>query len=49
MAHETVVHRVDAEQATGAVGPLDPALVLDGISESLEAARRWRRDHAPGS
>jgi uncharacterized protein (TIGR03083 family) len=36
MAHETVVHRVDAEQATGAVGPLDPALVLDGIAESLE-------------
>jgi uncharacterized protein (TIGR03083 family) len=36
MAHETVVHRVDAEQATGTVGPLDPALVLDGIAESLE-------------
>jgi uncharacterized protein (TIGR03083 family) len=36
MAHETVVHRVDAEQATGAVGPLDAALVLDGIAESLE-------------
>ena len=49
MAHETVVHRVDAEQATGAVGPLDPALVVDGIAESLEvfaplvaAARRTR-------
>lgn len=52
MAHETVVHRVDAEQARGTVGPLDAALALDGIAESLEvshpswaAARRgpWRR------
>lgn len=36
MAHETVVHRVDAEQATGAVGPIDTELALDGIAESLE-------------
>ena len=33
--NQTVVHRVDAEKATGTVGPLDPALVLDGIAESL--------------
>lgn len=34
MAHETVVHRVDAEQATGrTVGPIDPALAVDGIDE----------------
>jgi len=51
MAHETVVHRVDAEQATGAVGPLDPALVLDGIDESLEvfAPLTVRREEDPST
>jgi uncharacterized protein (TIGR03083 family) len=51
MAHETVVHRVDAEQATGAVGPLDPALVLDGIAESLEvfAPLMARREEDPAT
>lgn len=34
MAHETTVHRVDAEQAVGLpVGPIDPALAVDGIDE----------------
>jgi uncharacterized protein (TIGR03083 family) len=51
MAHETVVHRVDAEQATGAVGPLDPAPVLDGIAESLEvfAPLMARREEDPAT
>ena len=51
MAHETVVHRVDAEQATGAVGPLDPALVLDGIAESLEVfvSLMARRENDPAT
>jgi uncharacterized protein (TIGR03083 family) len=51
MAHETVVHRVDAEQATGAVGPLGPALVLDGIAESLEvfAPLMARREQDPAT
>jgi uncharacterized protein (TIGR03083 family) len=35
-AHETTVHRVDAEQATGQVTPIDPSLAVDGIAESLE-------------
>jgi len=35
-AHETQVHRVDAERATGKVTPIDPAVAVDGISESLE-------------
>ena len=35
-AHETQVHRVDAELATGAVSPIDPAVAVDGISEVLE-------------
>jgi uncharacterized protein (TIGR03083 family) len=34
MAHETTVHRVDAEQAVGRpVGPIPPALAVDGIEE----------------
>jgi len=50
-AGETVVHRVDAEQATGAVGPLGPALVLDGIAESLEvfAPLMARREQDPAT
>lgn len=35
-AHETQVHRVDAELATGAVSPIDPAVAVDGIAETLE-------------
>jgi uncharacterized protein (TIGR03083 family) len=36
MAHETLVHRVDAEQATGRpVGAIDPALGVDGVDEIL--------------
>lgn len=51
MAHETSVHRVDAEQATGAVGPVDPGLALDGIAESLEvfAPLLARRDEDPST
>ena len=36
MAHETAVHRVDAEQASGvAVGAIEPAFGVDGIDEIL--------------
>jgi uncharacterized protein (TIGR03083 family) len=35
MAHETVVHRIDVEQAHGVVTPIDPELALDGIDEVL--------------
>lgn len=35
-AHETQVHRVDAERATGTVTPIDPAVAVDGIAEALE-------------
>src|SRR5439155_1196956 len=30
------VHRVDAEQATGKVTPIDPALAVDGIAEMVD-------------
>ncbi len=35
MAHETAVHRLDAELAAGAPAPLDPALSSDGVDEFL--------------
>jgi len=37
MAHETAIHRVDAESAAGGPGPVEPAeLAADGIDELLE-------------
>lgn len=36
MAQEIAVHRVDAELAAGAAGPIDAALASDGIDEFLE-------------
>jgi uncharacterized protein (TIGR03083 family) len=45
MAHETLIHRVDAEQAQGHVGPIDDALATDGIDEivttMLSGAPSW--------
>jgi uncharacterized protein (TIGR03083 family) len=35
MAHETLIHRVDAEQGHGEVSSIDPALAADGIDEVL--------------
>lgn len=35
MAHETLIHRVDAEQGLGAVSPIDAELAADGIDEVL--------------
>lgn len=35
MAHETLIHRVDAELAHGTVTPIDPLLAEDGIDEAL--------------
>lgn len=34
-AHETAVHRVDAERAAGLDGPFDPRLAADGVDELL--------------
>jgi len=36
MAHETVIHRIDAEIATGSVTQIDEALALDGVDEVLD-------------
>jgi uncharacterized protein (TIGR03083 family) len=35
MAHETLIHRVDAEQAHGAISSIDPDLAADGVDEIL--------------
>lgn len=35
MAQEALIHRIDAEAATGEVGACDPDLVVDGIDEVL--------------
>jgi len=44
MAHETAVHRVDAQAAAGLAVPLEPALAADGIDEVL---RLWLGCHQP--
>jgi uncharacterized protein (TIGR03083 family) len=36
MAHETSIHRWDAESAPGRQAPIDAALAVDGIDERLE-------------
>jgi predicted lipid carrier protein YhbT len=36
MAHETAVHRVDAELAAGSPRPIAPDLAADGIDEFLQ-------------
>jgi uncharacterized protein (TIGR03083 family) len=36
MAHETVIHRIDAELAAGTVTHIDEALALDGVDEVLD-------------
>ncbi len=35
MAHETLIHRVDAEQAHGSISPIDAELAADGVDEVL--------------
>jgi uncharacterized protein (TIGR03083 family) len=46
MAHETVVHRVDAELAANVQTPIDPGLGADGIDEILRRmlAGDWSED-----
>jgi uncharacterized protein (TIGR03083 family) len=46
MAHETAVHRVDAELARGAATPVDAGLATDGVDEILHImlAGDWSED-----
>jgi uncharacterized protein (TIGR03083 family) len=42
MAHETLIHRVDAELAAAApVGPVEEGLAVDGIEEMLQVMLTW--------
>ena len=43
-AHETTIHRVDAEGAAGQVTPIDAALAQDGIAELLQGFARRKRN-----
>lgn len=45
MAHETAVHRVDAERAAGGSSPVDPRLAADGIDEVLDVFLPRRGDY----
>lgn len=47
MIHETVVHRWDAEIATGAASSIDPAVAADGIDEVMSVGMRFRSSGAP--
>ena len=50
-AHETAVHRVDAQLAAGAAEPVEAALAADGIDEYLELLpkMRWRKEKGEGA
>ena len=44
MAHETVIHRIDAEQAHGYESAVDPVLALDGVAELFDVFITRRPD-----
>jgi uncharacterized protein (TIGR03083 family) len=48
-AHETAIHRADAQSPTGAIEPYEPAFARDGLDELLLGflGRRRSRPHAP--
>ena len=48
-AHETAVHRADAESAAGDVTPFDAAFAQDGIAELLLGFARRRSNSIPRS
>ena len=41
MAHETAIHRYDAQTATRTAQPIDPTLAADGIEEIFEMVEHW--------
>jgi uncharacterized protein (TIGR03083 family) len=41
MAHETAVHRYDAQTATGNPQPIDASIAADGIGEIFEMVSHW--------
>ena len=51
MAHETAMHRVDAQLAAGAAEPIEPALASDGIDEwlGIVGRRPWIDEQISGT
>ena len=50
MAHETVIHRIDAEQAHRYESVIDPELAVDGVAEMFEVfITRHRGEFIPGN
>lgn len=47
MAHETAIHRVDAELAFGSPTPVEPGLATDGVDEVLEVVLSGDWSEAP--
>src|SRR5262249_54240719 len=43
-AHETAIHRADAESPAGRFTPFDPAFAVDGVRELLEGFLSRRRE-----
>lgn len=41
MAHETAVHRVDAQLSTGNAAPIERELAVDGIDEFFDLVPNW--------
>jgi uncharacterized protein (TIGR03083 family) len=48
-AHETAIHRSDAQAAAGETPTYDPAFALDGIAEILEVFGSRRKGFEPGT
>jgi uncharacterized protein (TIGR03083 family) len=49
-AHETAIHRIDAEAAAGGATPLETSFAQDGIAEMLGGfARRRRKQELPAA
>ena len=46
MAHESLIHRWDAENAVGEPGPLDSDLAADGVDELMEVILPFQVAHA---
>lgn len=46
-AHETAIHRADAESASGAITPFEVTFAQDGIAEMLQGFARNRRNPIP--
>jgi uncharacterized protein (TIGR03083 family) len=47
MLHETVIHRWDAQDATGEAAHIDREVAADGINELIEVGMRFRGDGSP--